>query len=266
MFNDWSRYELNRGMEFLKGGNMKKSYKVLLLVVSLLFVFSIGQAFATSSTYFFNRISGDPDPGAGVLIKMTVTNELADMMGKDVAFVFNYGFSVGAITQIAFYDSPLLDFTTLATSSTGTVNMVADTTPPFAPNQEVPGANGYFDNEAAMLATTDAINPPVENGIGTGESYTMLFDMLGLTAANDSIDDVILALNKTSNPSTPGYVAGPYTSSNPFPDPGLSVAIKVQGLPGSTEYVSFVPLPGAVLLLGAGLVRLAAYARRREED
>jgi hypothetical protein len=27
-----------------------------------------------------------------------------------------------------------------------------------------------------------------------------------------------------------------------------------------------VPLPGAVLLLSAGLVRLAAYARRRQED
>jgi hypothetical protein len=31
-------------------------------------------------------------------------------------------------------------------------------------------------------------------------------------------------------------------------------------------HVKAVPLPGAVLLLGAGMVRLAAYARRRKED
>ena len=46
----------------------------------------------------------------------------------------------------------------------------------------------------------------------------------------------------------------------------LMLHLAVDG--GSDSYVNnpaVVPLPGAVLLLGAGLVRLAAYARRRQE-
>jgi hypothetical protein len=231
---------------------MKRNLSILLICGALL-TFLMSPAYATcSAEYNFAYISGDVT-NAPSLTHMLVTDDFNGYLvpiGATVMFEFTTDVSPGAIVQIGFYDgtSPLMASDFLGTASVGTVNMPQDIPPVPIPGANPPG--GYYDAQADVFLSFSAANPQVDNGVGTGEAFAVFF-------GNADCGDVIAALNLAiANP-------GPYDNSNPFPNGGLSVALKIAGLSGSTEAVN-VPLPPSVLLMGSGLLGLVGWRRFRK--
>ncbi|MEJ2431512.1 MAG: hypothetical protein P8075_21735 [Deltaproteobacteria bacterium] len=229
---------------------------LILLVCGALLAFLMSPAYATTcdTSYYFQYVSGDMT-NAPEQTFMRVTDDFTGYtapMGANVMFEFTTEVSPGAIVQIGFYDDEMVHLTGtfLGSGSVGTVNMPQDGTPQEIPGFDPPG--GYFDNTGAdVYLSFTAVNPQVDNGVGAGEALALFFD--------GDCDAIIAALNLAVND------IGPYDGSHPFPDDALAVAIKIAGLPGSTEAVN-VPLPPSALLMGSGLLGLGLVGWRRRSQ
>lgn len=235
---------------------------MFLMALAALLVFTVAPARAV--TYNFSQwISGTPVQTAGNKIFMDVTQET---IGGFTGVKFNFrneavSFTTSSITEIGLYDGTYFkpssgDPVVLEwgsgngiSNNTGiTLFGAPDVAPPIA---NIPGQNAWFQGEATIFAGSGTAGNPA-NGINPGESYYFV-----LRQFSGNFNDVITALDNVVG-------QGPFSETNPFN--GLAAVIHVQSLPNSNTYVNnTVPLPGAVLLLGAGLVRLVAYARRRED-
>lgn len=105
---------------------------------------------------------------------------------------------------------------------------------------DLPGGNTLAPPFVATTVFNTQSERETANGINPGEALLLTF---GLGSYAD-LDAVLTALS----------------------DQSLRLGLHVRGIAGGTSdsYVNHaVPIPGALVLLGAGLVRLAAYARRK---
>jgi hypothetical protein len=243
----------------MKGGNMRKI--MLLLAFAAVLAFSAAPAQADTVTLGFYNITNNKaaDAATGeaqLFVDVIKYDQYGDgtIIGPDqVAFKFrNTGPNASYISDIYFDDGALL----------GIAQVVNGTGVDFkspANNENLPGGNDIdpkFKTTSGFSAQNDS---GAANGVNPGEFVDIIFDLKDSKTYADVIAALALPIPRTIAPE---------------PDNWLRIGIHVQGFPpppgstvgGSESFVNNpVPLPGAVLLLGAGLVRLVAYARRRED-
>jgi hypothetical protein len=248
----WSVTFCERGMV------MKKTLMALILVAGLLFSLSPAQA----ETYTFGQVSGnDPEGFAAQWLRMDVDPVESDQ----VAFKFYWGIGAIAayaelgwtsnpvITEVWVFDGGLIDPNATITS-TGTVAFEAPATGVF------PGGENVGLGPGTAFYSADADNPAPTWGVNltpADESLTLTFE--GDYAA------AVAALNAWIGADLATKQGIDWATNETY----LAFGLQVQSLgPTGEQSAQFVPvpLPGAVLLLGAGLVRLAAYARRRRRE
>jgi len=222
---------------------MKKTLIALVLVAGLLF--SLTPALADTTLYnftFFNITNNNNEDLSDQLYGVVSS------VGDQVAFTFYNDVGIASsITDIYFDDGTLLGIASIS-SSEG----VAFTQP--ATPGDLPGGNDLtppFVTTKGFSADSDP--PAAPNGVNAATEWVQIvFDLVG----GQTFADTIAALT----------------------DKSLRVGLHVQAigaLGGSDSYVNNipfdpnqgqVPLPGALVLLGAGLFRLAAYGRRRRNE
>jgi opacity protein-like surface antigen len=234
--------------------------KKILFLLAVAAVVMLSTAQAQAVTLGFNWIEEIGDTPQKILdgsygeaqLRMKVlapdgTNVLAGQVGFEfflVAAPAPLGFQAMSITDIYFDDGTLLGMVTPIAGSSGTgysqnatpVDLPAGNTltPPFVTSVDP------IDNSLKFSA--DSSNPA--QGVNqVGEWVRIVFNL----QSGKDFDDTIAALA----------------------DGSLRVGLHITAYAsnGSEAFVNNpVPLPGAMLLFGAGMARLVAYARRRQDS
>ncbi len=247
---------------------MLKSFFAAILVTTALI---LSLAPAQAEIYHFYPIA-DGVPTSYYLVtsnlKMTVTEDVA---GNSATFLFENlltGSADGEITEIYFYDGGLLD---------AVMNIVNDTinNPPkvyftsTGPGN-LPGGNTIglpSGKSSTFTATREQGGGTPGFGINPAEQLTITFAL-----DPDRTSGVIASLESWAM-NAPGFVAN---------DGMLAVGLHLQKMPPfgsavpqatSSGFVAYgggagglVPLPPSVLLLGSGLLGLAALGWRRKRN
>jgi hypothetical protein len=101
---------------------------------------------------------------------------------------------------------------------------------------------------------------------GMDQPTSSTYELFGLKDFNSG---TIKILQTSSNSATFTIYNAFLTDANNNAVAGMDYAVRVMNMGvrgGNQDMLTPVPLPGALLLLGAGLTRLAAYARRRQDS
>jgi hypothetical protein len=203
-------------------------------------------------TYYFAPIQSGVPTSITNNLKMEVSGKSG---GGTATFTFyNLTGGAGEIADIYFYGGALLGGTMSITNSGG-VSYEADRSPGSLP------AGADIGLPPSSKATFSAVNVPNRDGIDPGESVAITFALQTFSDVK-TFDEVVTDLNNWIT-----LMPDPF----PFGEDMLAVGFHLQKIP-STDYsppsVSFfvVPLPGALLLLGGGMVRLVVYARQRRNQ
>ena len=232
---------------------MKKTLIALVLVAGLLF--SLTPALADTTLYnftFFNITNNNNEDLSDQLYGVVSS------VGDQVAFTFYNDVEIASsITDIYFDDGTLLGIASIS-SSEG----VAFTQP--ATPGDLPGGNDLTPPfETTQDFSADSNEPVSANGVDAATEWVQIvFDL------QDDPDDPQGGQTLTFADTIAALT-----------DKSLRVGLHVQAIGesgGSDSYVNnipfdpnvnpVVPLPGALVLLGAGLFRLAAYGRRRRNE
>lgn len=209
---------------------------LFLLAIALVLAFSVAPAMA--DTFGFYRLTNNSSENLAGQLFVDVT-DTSDPGKNQVTFKFTNKVGINSsITDIYFDDGTLLGIAAI-TQSAG-VNFSQPATPANLPSGNT--ATPPFVTTNNFSADS---NPPITaNGVNAaGEWVAIEFDLINGKGFADTIAAIM--------------------------DGSLRIGLHVQSIGEkgrSDSYVNTVPLPGAVLLLGAGLARLVAYARRRQED
>ena len=225
---------------------MKKTLIALVLVAGLLF--SLTPALADTTLYnftFFNITNNNNEDLSGQLYGV-----VSSVLDNDNQVAFTFYNEVGiasSITDIYFDDGTLLGIASIS-SSEG----VAFTQP--ATPGDLPGGNDLTPPfETTRDFSADSNEPVMANGVDAATEWVQIvFDLQG----SQTFADTIAALtDKSLRVGLHVQAIGALNSSDSY----------VNNIPFDPN-VNPVPLPGALVLLGAGLFRLAAYGRRRRNE
>jgi hypothetical protein len=235
---------------------MKKILIALALVAGLLF--SLTPALADTYTYGFEKLETNTnEPGAN--FELVVTND--GLNANEVKFTIKNLASSGEVAEIYVYDGIL--------KASGQPVVIQDSPTPVdftegATPADVPGGAAVglqVQGNAGSWFAADSTN---DEGLNTGESVSFLFTL----NQDKTINDVKGQLDDWLALSLAGKQGIDWETNLDY----IAVALHVRELDdpnkpgidtdGSDTFV-VVPLPGALLLMGAGLVRLVAYRRRR---
>jgi hypothetical protein len=208
---------------------------LFLMAFASLTMFAVSPAMATM--FGFERITNDADSNLAGQLLVDVTQN-----GNLVDFKFTNKVGIASsITDIYFDDGTLLGISSIKDSGDG-VAFKKPATPGELPSANT--ATPSFNTTAGFSADSDS--PVSQNGVDSAiEWVTITFSLIN---------------NKTYTDTLAAIKSG---------DLRMGLHVQAIGITGKSDsYVNTpnpVPLPGAVLLLGAGMARLVAYARRRQD-
>ena len=228
---------------------MKTRATMIFLLAGALFLFTVvpAQALQFGFDNITNNNAGDAAIGeAQLFVDVTDPDGEDDETATQALFTFlNIGSEASSICDVYFDDGSLLGIASIDNFWSG-VSFSQPATPP-----NLPGANEAdpdFETTAGFLADSDSPHLQ-QNGVNPGERLGILFDL------QTNPDDPSVSL-------TLGHVFADLASGD------LRIGIHVQGFDsgGSESFINNpnpVPEPATMLLLGAGLVGLAGFGRKK---
>ncbi len=226
-----------------KMSSAKRRFSLLVLAF-LVSVVCCGRVFAAATFQFDVITSDDPSGVAGQVGSEAFLLEVSQVINpggdpEQALFTFtvlsdSYTYTDFFIDGVYFYDGALLGIAELIEDPAEQVDFTEGATPGHLPGIDLNTHKLVTGYELGALGSADADPAPAVNGIGAGESLSVLFDL----QPGGTYDDVIA-----------GMIEG-----------AIIVGVKAQGFgPYSESFIAVpVPAPGGLLLgsLGVGIVGL----------
>lgn len=226
---------------------------------------AVSPAHAALMTYGFTNVTNNSaaDVATGIA-QMTVGVSDVGVASNQVKFIFsNSGPNASSITDVYFDDGTLLSVAYVIDGEDDVAYAGTKYAEGASPGELPGGSTINWNDEGGHHFSADSDPPAQPNGANPGESFAVVFDLLG----GKTYADVIAAIALSLQPANIGTdVEG-----------GLRIGIHVQGFAGdgSESFVNttppvlapVVPEPGSMAMWGLGLALCGTvgYFRRLQK-